>query len=365
MATFIDEVLIHAKAGDGGNGAVAWHRERFVPRGGPDGGDGGDGGDVVFVADPQMRSLLDYKYRRHLKGDDGEQGRGKNQYGHRGDDAVAKVPVGTQIFDADTEVLIADLKEPGQVEIVCKGGSGGFGNTRFATATRQAPDFAKPGLPGEERNLRLSLKLLADVGLLGFPNAGKSTLLSTVSAARPKIADYPFTTLTPNLGVVGMADGQSFVMADIPGLIEGAAEGHGLGIRFLKHLERVHVICHLIEAPLPHMREELPEGETSVCLHRYLALRNELAKYSEDLANLDEIVVINKTDLIEGDPLEDPDIFALKDYLRDSGRTLYFMSTATGEGIDALKYLLFKHVHADDAPAPQAKYDPLSDEPLP
>ena len=255
MSAFIDEALLYAKAGDGGNGAIAWRREAHVAKGGPAGGDGGDGGDVVIVGDDGIGSLLDFKYKPRLVAKSGEGGRGKKQAGHFGPEIVARVPLGTQVFDGDTDELLCDIVEHGQRFIVCRGGSGGFGNARFATPSRQAPEFANPGTEGEEKNLRLELKLMADVGLLGFPNAGKSTFVARVSAARPKIADYPFTTLVPQLGVVRVpgtnkADGQSFVIADIPGVIEGAAEGAGLGLQFLKHLERVRVLLHLVEVPL-------------------------------------------------------------------------------------------------------------------
>lgn len=353
---FIDEVVIHAKAGDGGDGAVAWRREKFVPRGGPAGGDGGDGGDVVFVADEGKSSLLDFRYKPHITARNGEPGRGKNQFGARGEDAVARVPVGTQVFDEETGELLFDLTEPGQRVVICKGGSGGWGNTRFTTAARQAPDFAYPGRPGEEHDLRLSLKLLADVGLLGFPNAGKSTFLSQVSAARPKIASYPFTTLAPQLGVVRVSDEESFVLADIPGIIEGAAEGAGLGIRFLKHLERVRVLCHLVEAP-----SEFAEGKP---LERYLALRKELAGYSESLADLPEVVAINKIDLMEGAPEEHPDVVELREHLDEQGVTLRFLSAATGQGVKELVRELYVQVMAEKAPRREedeagAPYDPL------
>lgn len=365
MASFVDEVVIQAKAGDGGDGAVAWRREKYIPKGGPAGGDGGNGGDIRLVADESVNSLLDYKYKPHLTANDGERGRGKNQYGANGDDIVARVPVGTQVFDEDTGEMLCDLTEPGEEAVVCHGGSGGWGNTRFMTSTRQAPDFAKPGLPGEERRLRLSLKLLADVGLLGFPNAGKSTFLATVSAARPKIADYPFTTLAPQLGVVGIGEAKSFVLADIPGLIEGAAEGAGLGIRFLKHLERVRVLCHLIEAPSELYGDDDGDPEQgSRVLARYQKLRRELEAFSEDLAALDEIVVISKIDLLEGsDPKQDPEVIALKDVLDEQGTPLFFMSAASQQGVEDVKWALWQRVQRETNPysaKPEKKpFDPL------
>lgn len=364
MATFVDEVVIFARAGDGGDGAVAWRREKYVPKGGPAGGDGGNGGSVVLLADESVHSLLDYKYKPHLTAKDGEKGRSKNMYGANGDDVVARVPVGTQIFDEDTGELLADLKTAGETVVVCHGGSGGWGNTRFMSSTRQAPDFSKPGLPGEERRLRLSLKLLADVGLLGFPNAGKSTFLSVVSAARPKIADYPFTTLIPQLGVVGLGEGESFVLADIPGLIEGAAEGAGLGIRFLKHLERVRVLCHLIEAPNELWPEDEPRVDDSRVLHRYLALRKELSGYSEELAALPEVVVISKLDVAGSDVLQDPEVQALKARLSQQGEALLAMSAATGEGVEQVKYALWTYVQRDAADDETPKGMPRAFDPL-
>jgi GTP-binding protein len=361
--SFVDEVVIHAKAGDGGDGAVAWRREKYVPRGGPAGGDGGNGGDVVLVADESVQSLLDFKYKPHLRAKNGENGRSKNQFGAAGEDAIARVPVGTQILDEDTGEVLADLTEVEQRAVVCAGGSGGHGNTRFATSTNQAPDFAKPGLPGDERRLRLSLKLLADVGLLGFPNAGKSTFLSTVSAAKPKIADYPFTTLQPKLGVVRVSDGESFVLADIPGLIEGAAEGAGLGIRFLKHLERVRVICHLIEAPSELYADDEEAVDESRVLHRYLALREELRSFDAELAERPEIVVISKRDLIDGDPLADPEVARLKRVLDEGDVPLFAMSAVTREGVEDVRWAVWEHVKEARNPGgsdEKKAYDPLS-----
>lgn len=355
-SAFIDEVVIHARAGDGGNGAVAWRREKFVPKGGPAGGDGGDGGDIRFIADESRSSLLDFRFKPHVTAKNGEPGRGKNQFGARGEDAIARVPVGTQIYDDETGVLLFDLTENGQEVVVCQGGSGGWGNTRFTNASRQAPDFSYPGRPGEEKQLRLSLKLLADVGLLGFPNAGKSTLLSQVSAARPKIASYPFTTLVPQLGVVRVSDGESFVMADIPGLIEGASEGAGLGIRFLKHLERVRVLCHLIEAP-SDFAEESP-------LDRYVALRQELVNYSDELAALPEIVVLNKTDLMTEDALEHDAVIELKAHLDSIDVPLMTLSAATSDGVGPLVRALHTSAQKARLAAQAPDVDPGSYDPL-
>lgn len=338
---FVDEVKLYAKAGDGGNGIVAWRREKFIPQGGPAGGDGGDGGHVILLADEGVHSLLDFRYSPELMAQDGERGRGKNQYGAMGNDVVARVPVGTQVFDLDAGELIADLTENGMQAIVCHGGSGGFGNTRFSTATRQAPEFAKPGLPGEEKNLRLSLKLMADVGLLGFPNAGKSTLLSRMSAARPKIADYPFTTLTPQLGVVRVKEGTNFVLADIPGLIEGASEGAGLGFRFLKHLERVRVLCHLIE-PKPEYfaeGEDREEGATDFLLKRYKAIRKELEKFNPALCEVPELVVISKADIASDE--SEQEVKKLTQYLKKKKIPVLSISAVSGEGIEALTLALW------------------------
>ncbi len=356
MATFIDEVTLAAKAGDGGNGIVAWRREAHVPMGGPAGGDGGDGGDVIIVADRGVHSLLDYKYQPHLHARNGAPGRGKKQAGEHGSDAVAKVPVGTQVIDADSGEVLADLIEHGQQCIACKGGNGGFGNSRFATPSRQGPDFAKPGLPGEERRLKLSLKLMADVGLLGFPNAGKSTMLSRISAARPKIASYPFTTLVPQLGVVRVDEQHTMVVADIPGVIEGAHEGAGLGIRFLKHLERVRVLCHLIEAPLPDLEEE-PD-----LVQRYQALRRELAAFSAHLAELPEVVVLNKGDLLTD--REAPPVTRLAKHLAAQGVPLHVMSGVSGEGTREVVFALFRvvasEVRRDRGPPRVAPFSPFA-----
>ncbi len=372
MSAFIDEARLYAKAGDGGNGAVAWRREAHVAKGGPAGGDGGDGGDIVFVGDDGTGSLLDYKFKPHLVARNGEAGRGKKQAGHRSDDVVARVPLGTQIFDADTDEFLADVTEHGQRVVICRGGSGGFGNARFATPSRQAPDFANPGTAGEERNLRLSLKLMADVGLLGFPNAGKSTFVAAVSAARPKIADYPFTTLVPQLGVVkvptGAADLPSFVIADIPGLIEGAAEGAGLGVRFLKHLERVRVILHLVELPLELVDGEAAESATHHTrgpidlVERYEALRRELEQFSDELASRPELVAINKTDLVDGGEAAvktHPQVKKLLTHLKKKGVSVRLLSGATAGGVDALVLALWDMVRAEKAPAPNTGFDPL------
>ncbi|WP_224241701.1 GTPase ObgE [Hyalangium gracile] len=321
---FVDEVRIFVKAGDGGNGAVAFRREKFIERGGPSGGDGGNGGSVVFVADPQLTTLLDFRYQQHHRARNGENGMGSDCNGRASEDLVLKVPAGTLIRDANSGELLADLSDPGQRFVAAQGGRGGLGNMNFATSTRQTPRFAQDGTKGEERTLILELKLLADVGLLGFPNAGKSTLISRVSRARPKIADYPFTTLVPNLGMVQYKDNLSFVMADIPGLIEGASEGVGLGHQFLRHVERCKVLIHLIDMGA--------EGEGRDPLKDFDILNRELEKYSEELSKKPQVVAANKLDLTHGrEKLE-----AFTTALRKRGLAVFPVSCATGEGLQAL-----------------------------
>jgi GTPase len=321
---FVDEVRIYVKAGDGGNGAVAFRREKFIERGGPNGGDGGNGGSVLFVANPQLTTLLDYRYQQHHRAKNGEHGMGSDCNGHGADDLVLQVPVGTLIRDEATGELLVDLSDPGQQFVAAKGGRGGLGNMNFATSTRQTPRFAQDGTQGEEVTLRLELKLLADVGLLGFPNAGKSTFISRVSRARPKVADYPFTTLVPNLGMVQYKDNLSFVMADIPGIIEGASEGVGLGHQFLRHVERCKVLVHLIDMGA--------EGEGRKPLDDFNILNAELKKYSAELSNKPQVVAANKQDLTEARERLAPFTQAL----RRRGIRVYPVSTATGEGMQAL-----------------------------
>jgi GTPase len=320
---FIDEAKIYVQAGNGGNGAVAFRREAHVTNGGPSGGDGGNGGSVVFIADEQLFTLLDFKYRQHYRAEHGENGRNKDQYGKAGEHLEVRVPVGTLIKDIDTGAIVADMTTNGQREIVCRGGKGGRGNIHFKTAWNQAPRTAEPGTPGEVRTVRLELKLLADAGLLGFPNVGKSTLLSAVSRARPKIADYPFTTLTPHLGVVGLSDGRSFVLADVPGLIEGAADGAGLGHRFLKHVERTRVLLHLIDLSAEPGRAPLADFD---------ALNRELERYDADLATRPQVVTLSKLDLPE---VRDayPDLRAS---FAARGIELHAVSGVTGEGVAQL-----------------------------
>ncbi|RKH40367.1 GTPase ObgE [Corallococcus sp. AB050B] len=330
---FVDEVRIYVKAGDGGNGAVAFRREKFIERGGPNGGDGGNGGSVVFVANPQLTTLLDYRYQQHHRAKSGEHGMGSDCNGHGAEDLVLQVPVGTLIRDENTGELLVDLSDPGQRFVAAKGGRGGLGNMNFATSTRQTPRFAQDGGKGEEITLRLELKLLADVGLLGFPNAGKSTFISRVSRARPKVADYPFTTLVPNLGMVQYKDNLSFVMADIPGIIEGASEGVGLGHQFLRHVERCKVLVHLIDMGA--------EGEGRNPLDDFNILNKELEKYSKELAGKPQVVAANKLDLTEARDRLGP----FTEALRRKGIRVYPVSCATGEGMqplmDAVAEVLF------------------------
>ena len=321
---FVDEVTIKVKAGDGGRGCVSFRREKFVPRGGPNGGDGGDGGDVVVVVEAQLSTLLDLRYQREYRSGRGAHGRGKDQHGRNGEERVIRVPVGTIITDTWTSGVLADLKNDADRVIVAKGGKGGKGNAAFASSRNRAPRRAQPGLPGEERELRVELRLLADVGIIGLPNVGKSTLIAALSAARPKIADYPFTTLVPNLGVVSYEEGMSFVLADIPGLIEGAHLGEGLGDRFLKHVSRTVLLIHVIDAL--NIKEEDPLAD-------YVTVNRELEQFDRELAQKPQIVVVNKIDLPEGRErlglLEGPVL-----HRRPS---LFAVSGVTGEGLKELK----------------------------
>ena len=316
---FVDEVRIQAKAGDGGRGCLSFRREKFIPLGGPDGGDGGDGGNVCFVVDPGLGTLLDLRYRFHYNAGNGEGGKGQNKHGKNGETLTIRVPPGTLIYDDDTGEQLADLTEPGEPLVLLRGGMGGRGNARFVTSTNRAPRHTQPGLPGERRTLRLQLKLLADVGLLGLPNAGKSTLIASVSAARPKIADYPFTTLVPNLGVVRCGDFRSFVMADIPGLIRGASEGHGLGIRFLRHIERTDLFLHLVD--LSGMQEGDPVGN-------FHAINRELEQYNPELLERPMIVVFTKLDVTE----VREQLPAMRAAFAALGHKSFAVSAVTGEG---------------------------------
>jgi GTPase len=330
---FLDEAKILVKAGDGGNGCLAFRREKFVPRGGPSGGDGGRGGDVVLVGTDQQNTLLQFSYNPEHKAERGRHGEGSNRTGHDGQTIELPVPVGTVVYDAETGERLFDFTEPGQRFLAAKGGRGGRGNARFVSSTHQAPTEHEPGHPGEERRLRLELKLIADVGLVGFPNAGKSTLISRISAARPKIADYPFTTLAPNLGVVQLPNYKSFVVADIPGLIEGAHTGAGLGIQFLRHIERTKLLAHLVDVSETSGRDPLEDFEIVL---------NELASFSEELAQKPMIVVASKMDAAQ-----DPErVEALRKAATDRGLAFFEISSATGQGIDALKYAMAERVLA-------------------
>ncbi len=321
---FVDEVTIHVKAGDGGKGAVAFRREKFVPKGGPSGGDGGKGGTIFLVADENNTTLLDYRFQPIHKAPNGEPGGGNDCNGKDGHDIVLKVPVGTVIKDLHSGQVLFDMSTNGEQVVLAQGGLGGLGNMNFATSTRQAPRFAQPGTPGDEKDVVLELKLLADVGLLGYPNAGKSTLISHVSKAKPKIAEYPFTTLTPHLGVVQYKDGLSFVMADIPGIIEGAHEGAGLGHQFLKHVERCRVLVHLLDCTSPgDDRDPIKDFET---------LNRELKLYDENLSKKPQIVALNKIDVPEARERADQAIKKLK---RKKLKVVE-ISSATGEGLGEL-----------------------------
>jgi GTP-binding protein len=330
---FIDEAIITVKAGDGGNGSAAFRREDGVPRGGPSGGDGGNGGDIIVVADSHLSSLLDFKYKRHYKADRGEDGRNKDQYGARGEDLVIKVPVGTVITEEGAEAPLVDLNEDGARFVIARGGIGGKGNIHFKTPWNQAPTKAEPGTPGESRTVKLELKLLADVGLLGFPNVGKSTFISAVSRARPKIADYPFTTLVPNLGVVQLSDERNFVIADIPGLIEGAAEGAGLGHTFLRHVERCRVLLHIVEATFMTGPDRTPVEDWKI-------INAELERYAPVLANKPQVVVLNKVDATDIEQ-----VAKIREEFAALDVDLLTMSAATGQGAAAVLETLWAHLH--------------------
>ena len=325
---FVDKVKLYVKAGDGGDGAVAFLREKYRPRGGPAGGDGGKGGDVIFVATKNKHTLYDLKFQKHLKAENGRPGGGKKKKGKDGADLIVEVPVGTVVKDAETGEIIADLTEDGQRAVIAKGGKGGLGNAHFATPTRQAPRFATKGKKGQERWVILELKSIADVGLVGFPNAGKSTLISRLSNAKPEIAPYPFTTRKPNLGVVGFDDFYSYVIADIPGLIEGASQGKGLGHEFLRHIERTKVLAFVLDVS---DFAQIPPKEA------FEILRRELENYSPDLLKKPAIVVLNKIDAVS-----DPSVIEeLKKYFKEKyGLEVIAISALTGEGLKELKYKL-------------------------
>jgi len=331
---FIDEVVIHVKAGDGGNGCVAFRREKYVPRGGPSGGDGGRGGDVILVASQHYNTLLHLRFNPEHRAERGRHGEGSNRKGRDGASVEVMVPVGTIVQDAETLEVLHDFTRPGDRFIAARGGRGGRGNARFATSTHQAPREFEPGEPGEERRLRLELKLLADAGLVGFPNAGKSTLISRISAARPKIADYPFTTLEPHLGVVDYGDGRSLVVADIPGLIEGAHLGHGLGVQFLKHIERTRVLAHLVDVSEASGRDPVRD---------FHVILDELASFSPDLAAKPMLVVATKLDVLQ----DTARLEAVKQLAEQKGMPFCAISAVTGQGLEAFKHALGEMVFAE------------------
>lgn len=324
---FLDKAKIYVKGGDGGDGIVAFRRELYVPMGGPAGGDGGDGGDVIFRVDEGLRTLIDFRYQKHFKATRGEKGRNKSQNGANADDMIVRVPPGTVVIDDDTQAIIADLVRHGQEVVVAKGGRGGRGNIRFATSNNPAPEIAENGEEGEERWIVLELKVMADVGLVGFPSVGKSTLLSVVSAAQPKIGAYHFTTITPNLGVVDVGDGRSFVMADLPGLIEGAHEGVGLGHEFLRHVERTRLILHVVDMAGTEGRDPYED---------WLLINEELRLYNEKLADRPQIVIANKMDLPDAEPY----LELFKQRLVEDGREVEIMpiSAVTKKGVQEVLY---------------------------
>jgi len=334
---FIDEARIRVKAGDGGNGCVAFRREKYVPRGGPSGGDGGRGGDVILVASEHYNTLLHFRFNPEHKAERGRHGEGNNRTGRDGASIELPVPVGTLVFDEETGELLYDFTRAGDRFVVARGGRGGRGNARFATSTHQTPTEHEPGFPGEERRLRLELKLLADVGLVGFPNAGKSTLISRISAARPKIADYPFTTLEPHLGVVDAGEDRTFVVADIPGLIEGAHLGHGLGTRFLRHIERTRLLVHLVDVSEASGRDPVQD---------FHVVMRELESYSAELAAKPMIVAASKIDIAQNQER----VAALEDLARSLGLPCYRISGVTGEGVASLIRAMAERVFAPAAP---------------
>jgi GTP-binding protein len=328
---FVDSCEVKVVGGKGGNGAIAFRREKFIPFGGPSGGDGGRGGDVVFLTDPGLSTLLDLTYAHTLKAESGEHGMGSDCYGKAGEDLVTRVPVGTQVIDAASGELLFDLDKPNERTVVARGGKGGRGNIHFASSFDRAPRRSEPGDEGEEKKLRLELKVMADVGLLGFPNVGKSTFIRAVSRARPKVADYPFTTLVPHLGVVSVGEEATFVVADIPGLIQGAAEGAGLGVRFLKHVERTRALLHLVTLDPSEGRDPLKDWE---------ALNAEMAKFDPELAKRPQIVAMTKADLPEV-----REAYAkLKPKFKRKKVDLHLVSAATGEGVRELTIALYELV---------------------
>lgn len=345
---FVDQAKIYIKAGDGGDGAVSFHREKYVAAGGPDGGDGGKGGDIVFVVDDNISNLIDFRYKRKYVAEKGQNGGGKNCSGRNAPDLVVKVPRGTVVKEIKSGRILADLSTD-EPAVIAHGGKGGRGNAHFATSTRQIPKFAKPGFRGDEYEVMLELKLIADVGLVGFPNVGKSTLISVVSAAKPKIANYHFTTLTPVLGVVKIEEGKSFVMADIPGLIEGASEGVGLGHEFLRHVERCRLIVHVIDVSGSEGRDPIED---------FKAINNELENFSMELAEAPQIVAANKSDMATPEQVE-----RLRNYVEDQGLLFYEISAATTKGTKELMYGVWERLSVLP-PVKQFEAQPLTQEEL-
>ena len=345
---FVDQAKIYIKAGDGGDGAVSFHREKYVAAGGPDGGDGGKGGDIVFVVDDNISNLIDFRYKRKYVAEKGQNGGGKNCSGRNAPDLVVKVPRGTVVKEIKSGRILADLSTD-EPAVIAHGGKGGRGNAHFATSTRQIPKFAKPGFRGDEYEVMLELKLIADVGLVGFPNVGKSTLISVVSAAKPKIANYHFTTLTPVLGVVKIEEGKSFVMADIPGLIEGASEGVGLGHEFLRHVERCRLIVHVIDVSGSEGRDPIED---------FKAINHELENFSMDLAEAPQIVAANKSDMATPEQVE-----RLRNYVEDQGLLFYEISAATTKGTKELMYGVWERLSVLP-PVKQFEAQPLTQEEL-
>ena len=345
---FVDQAKIYIKAGDGGDGAVSFHREKYVAAGGPDGGDGGKGGDIVFVVDDNISNLIDFRYKRKYVAEKGQNGGGKNCSGRNAPDLVVKVPRGTVVREIKSGRILADLSTD-EPAVIAHGGKGGRGNAHFATSTRQIPKFAKPGFRGDEYEVMLELKLIADVGLVGFPNVGKSTLISVVSAAKPKIANYHFTTLTPVLGVVKIEEGKSFVMADIPGLIEGASEGVGLGHEFLRHVERCRLIVHVIDVSGSEGRDPIED---------FKAINHELENFSMELAEAPQIVAANKSDMATPEQIE-----RLRNYVEDQGLLFYEISAATTKGTKELMYGVWERLSVLP-PVKQFEAQPLTQEEL-
>lgn len=327
---FIDIAKISLKAGKGGNGCVAFRREKYEPMGGPAGGDGGDGGSIILEADEGLRTLMDFRYKRHYQAENGEDGRNKKQFGSDGKDLVLRVPTGTLVKDEESGIVLADLKENGQRYVCARGGRGGKGNTKFKNSIRRTPRFAEPGTKGQEKEILLELKLIADVGLIGFPNVGKSTILASVTSAKPKIANYHFTTLKPNLGVVSIGEGHSYVLADIPGLIEGASEGAGLGHEFLRHVERTRLLLHVIDASGQENRDPVED---------FYKINEELKQYSEKLPKKKQIIILNKMDL----PQAQENLERIKKEL-GKDHEIYQVSAATGQGLDDIKKVAYERL---------------------